>query len=126
MEATRGLVPRSPHLFVSPRCRSRPITKTAISFFLREVISDAGALVSAEGPAPRAHSIRGVSTTCAFYRNWSMAAVLQAATWRTNSVFASFYLKDIEFVMGDCHSLGPFVSAGQVITTSSGGRRPQT
>ena len=113
--ATTGLVPRSPNLFVSPRCKSRPLSKNALSFFLREVISGAGALGSAEGPAPRAHSIRAVSTSCRFFKNWAVGDVLAAATWKSNSVFASYYLRDVAYVLGDRHSLGPFVSAGGVV-----------
>ena len=104
-------------LFVSPRRRLKQISKNALSFFLREVVSGAVSPGVAEGPAPRAHSIRGVSTSVLFHRNWSVRDVLQAATWRSNSVFASFYLRDVAFRSGDAFSLGPFVAAGQVISS---------
>ena len=118
MAATRDLSPRPSHLFVSPRCRHKAITKNAISFFLRECISGAGALRADEGRGPRAHSIRGVSTSVTFYRNWSLKQVLNAATWRSNSTFAAFYLRDVSYTWENCRSLGPFVSAGQVVNTS--------
>ena len=105
--------PRS--LFVSPKRRSRALSKNAISYFLREVISGAGALVANEGPLPKAHSIRSVATSVAFHRNWSVAKVLEAATWRSSSVFTSFYLRDVAATLGDLSSLGPIVSAGQVV-----------
>ena len=117
LEATKDLAPRPQNLFVSPRCRQRALSKNALSFFLRETISGAGALGDVEGPTPRAHSIRGVGSSMAFFRNWSVCDVLRAATWRSNTVFASFYLRDVTFVLDDCRSLGPFVSAGQVINT---------
>ena len=47
---------------------SRPMSKNAISFFLREVISSAGAVKGDEGPPWRAHSIRGISTSATFCR----------------------------------------------------------
>ena len=119
LEATKSLVPRPANLFVSPRCRKRPLSKNAISFFLRDLIVDAGALGSDEGPVPRAHSIRGVSASLAFHKNWAVKEVLKAATWKSNSVFSSFYLKDVSFVWENCKSLGPFISAGQVINSSS-------
>ena len=115
LKVTESLSPRSPNLFVSPRCRQRAISKNAISFFLRETISGAGALRTDEGQSLRAHSIRGVSTSLAFQRNWSVKQVLKAATWKSNSVFASFYLKDVSYVWDNCRSLGPFVAAGQII-----------
>ena len=117
LEATRGLTPRSNNLFVSPKRRSRPISKNAVAFFLKETISGAGALSPLEGQGLRAHSIRGISTTVAFYKNWSVRSILRAAAWKSNSVFSSFYLKDITYVWENLRSLGPFVSAGQVINT---------
>ena len=48
-------------LFVSPRNPSRLIFKNAISYFLREVIAEAGAS-SVAGVVPRSHSIRGAAS----------------------------------------------------------------
>ena len=62
--------------------------------FLREVIHEAEAGRPEVGPV-RAHSIRGLSTSAAFHRNWSVASVLESATWRSNLVFVSFYLRDL-------------------------------
>ena len=115
---TKDLSPRPSNLFVSPRCRQRPLSKNALSF-LRETISGAGALGADEGPKPRAHSIRGVSTSYEFHKNWSVRDVLRAATWKSNTVFASFYLKDISYSWEDSFSLGPFVSAGQIFNAPS-------
>ena len=120
LDATRHFRPRCPRLFVSPRLRTRAMSKNAISFFIREVITGAGAVGVDEGPAPRAHSIRGVGTSCAFLRNWRVADVLSAATWKSNYVFASFYLQDVTYVLDDRRSLGPFVSAGGIIDTGGG------
>ena len=41
--------------------------------------------------------------------------VLEAAVWRLNSVFASFYFKYISYVFEGLRSLGPFVAAGNVV-----------
>ena len=57
------MVSHASPLFVSPRPPSRQISKHALSFFLREVISGAGAVCEVEGSSLRAHSIRGVSTS---------------------------------------------------------------
>ena len=94
---------REPHVAREPRfdhpC-TRAISKNALSFYLREVISGAGALGVLEGQSLRAHSIRSVSTSVTFLRNWSVAKVLEAATWCSNSVFSLFYLKDVAYVLG--------------------------
>ena len=81
-------------------------------FFLREVIVHSGASSEAVA-APRAHSIRGIATSSAFFRNWSLRSVLEAASWRSNTVFTSFYLRDLQFE--GVRSLGPFVDAGERI-----------
>ena len=50
---------------------------------------------SSDVAAPNAHSIRGIATSSAFFRNWSLASVLEASSWRSNTVFTSFYLTDV-------------------------------
>ena len=62
------------------------------------------------------HSIRGVATSAAFLHNWSVSKMLEAATWRSNPVFALFYFRDLTFSLDGCSSLGPFVTAGSVLT----------
>ena len=103
-------------MFVSPRCPTRTISKNSISFFLREVISGAGAVRGYEVQPLRAHSIRGMSASAAFMRNQSISKVLEAVIWKSNSVFASFYFKDISYSLGEWRSLGPFVAAGSIIS----------
>ena len=98
-------------LFVSPRCPTRTLSKKAVSFFLRDVISSAGASRPEVGRL-RAHNIRGVSTSVAFHRNWSVPAILESATWSSSSVFSSFYLHDLQHKYDGLLSLGPFVAAG--------------
>ena len=54
-------------LFVSPRNLERAISKNAMSFYLRQLIVDSGA-VSSSRP-PRAHDIRGIATSLNYYSN---------------------------------------------------------
>ena len=116
LEATKGILPRPRSLFVSVRNKTRPITKTAISFFLRETITQA---LQPEGGPPaagvRAHSIRGLATSLNYWKNQSLSAVLEAATWKANTVFVSHYLKDVQRTYEHCHSLGPFVAGGAIV-----------
>ena len=60
----------------------------------------------------RAHDFRGVSTSVAFHRNWSVSAVLDAATWSSSSVFPAFYVRALLHEFQGPRSLGPFVTAG--------------
>ena len=114
LDRTASSAPLRHRLFVSPRRPSRSLSKNAVSFFLRNVISSAGASRPEVGRI-RAHDIRSVSTSVAFHRNWSVSVVLDSTTWSSSSVFSSFYLRDIQHEYDGLLSLGPFVAAGMRI-----------
>ena len=118
LKRTERLLPHPRTLFVSPRCTFRSLSKNAVSFFLREVISQACSLDSDPGPSvrPKAHSIRGIATSTAFLRNFPVHKVLEAACWRSSSVFSSFYLKDIQFSFEGGFGLGPFVASNAIVS----------
>ena len=42
-----------------------------------------------------------------FFKNWSLSSVLEAASWRSNTVFTSFYLQHVQYIFEDVRSLGP-------------------
>ena len=111
LDRIASLAPLRHRLFVSPLRPSRSLSKNAVSFFLRDVISAAGASRPEVGRV-RAHDVRSVSTSVAFHRNWSVSAVLDSPTWSSSSVFSSFYLRDIQHEYDGLLSLGPFVAAG--------------
>ena len=104
-------------MLVSPRNPSRPLSKNALSYFLREVISSSisslGSSLSDSGLSVRQspQSIRSIATSVAFYRIYSQFSLMESATWKTPSVFTSFYLRDIQFQYPDSFGLGPFVAA---------------
>ena len=114
LDRKSGIVNRPRRLFVSSKCPSRAMSKNGISYMLREVIVKSGASLQS-GQVPRVHSIRGIAASSAFFRNWSVRSVLEAASWRSNTVFTSFYLRDLSFHSDGVHSLGPFVAAGERI-----------
>ena len=66
LDATASLSPHPRSLFVSPCCPPRSVSKNALSYFLRQVISSAGALRGDPTSLPRAHSIGGVATSATF------------------------------------------------------------
>ena len=110
----RSLSPCRHRLFMSHRRHSRAMSKNAVSFFLREVISAAEAARPHVGSL-RAPDVRSVSTSVAFRCNWSVSSVLESATWASSSVFSSFYLRDIQRKYDGLLSLGHFVAAGSRI-----------
>ena len=113
---TSSLAPRPRTLFVSPRSPSCSLSKNALSFFLRDVISSAYSSSSSSAPSSsRAHSVREVAASWAFARNASLSSILAAASWPSSSVFTSFYLSDFQFSSSLGFSLGPVVAAGSVV-----------
>ena len=97
-------------LFVSPRNPERAMSKNTISFYLRQLITDSGA-VSTSRP-PRAHDIRGIATSLNYYSNLSLSNLMQVATWKSNRVFASRYLKEVSATQDNIRRFGPLVIAG--------------
>ena len=63
----------------------------------------------------RVHDVRGVGTSLAFAHNLSIESVLEAAQWRSDSVFTGHYLKEVSIQYESCRTLGPMVAAGTVI-----------
>ena len=86
------------------------MSKNAMSFYLRQLIVDSGA-VSTSRP-PRAHDIRGIATSLNYYSNLSLSNLMQVATWKSNRVFASRYLKEVSATQDNIRQFGPLVIAG--------------
>ena len=110
---TSRVVNRLRRHFVSSRCPSRAMSKNGISLLLREVIVNSGAS-SGDVAAPRAHSIHGIATSSAFFTNWSLSSILEAVSWRSNTVCTSFYLKDVHYIFEGVRSLGPWLQQANV------------
>ena len=103
-----SLIP--PRLFVSPKNPKRSMSKNTMSFYLRQLIVDSGA-VSSTRP-PRAHDIRGIATSLNYYSNLSLTSLMQVATWKSKWVFASRYLKEVSATQDNIQQFGPLVVAG--------------
>ena len=113
-----AFTPRPRQLFLSVRDLKKPLSKAALSFFLRETIKMAHESLPEE-LCPllkvRAHDIRGIATSLLLWKNKSISSILDAACWKTPSVFVDFYLKDFQRREGDVLALGPFVAAGDIM-----------
>ena len=95
--------PRPRFLFVSPRSPTRSLSKNALSFFLRDIISHAyssshsGAPSTSSASSFRAHSVRGVAASWAFSRNAPLSLLLLPGLLRLfllpfTSLMSSFLL----------------------------------
>ena len=92
-----------PRLFVSPKNPKRSMSKNAMSFYLRQLIVDSGA-VSSTRP-PRAHDIHGIAMSLNYYSNLSLTSLMQVATWKSKRVFASRYLKEVSATQDNIQQL---------------------
>ena len=77
-------------LFVSPSDPTRHMSRNAMSFFLRQRITESGAMSSSV--PQRTHDIQGIATSLNYYSILSISAVEEAVTWKSNRVFAMRYL----------------------------------
>ena len=109
MSRTSTISPQPCSLFVSLRTPTRPLSKNALSYFLRSVILQSLPSPPTSSSSVRAHTVRFVSTSAAFSRNVALPDILAAATWR------SFYLRDVQFTLNTGFALGPVVAAGAVV-----------
>ncbi|XP_068233502.1 uncharacterized protein [Palaemon carinicauda] len=116
LKRTANLRPDIKNLFVSTGKTKKKISKNTISFWLRQVIIQAYSRVGLSVPGkPRAHDVRGLSTSLAFEKNMSVAQVLRAGTWSNQSTFTAHYLKDCTRRSLDGFSIGPVISALQPV-----------
>ena len=106
------------NLFVAPKDPTRAASKNAIAYFLKSTIKEAYLNVSEETMRlykVTPHEVRAVATSLAFEHNLAIETVLEAAQWRSNTVFTGHYLKDVGIQYQNCRALGPIVAAGSII-----------
>ena len=106
------------NLFLAPKDPTRAASKNAIAYFIKSTIKEAYQDVSEEtmklcrvGP----HEVRAVGTSLAFEHNLAVETVLEAAQWRSSSVFTGHYLKEVSIQYQNCKALGPIVAGGSII-----------
>ena len=83
LDCTAAHRPLCEQLFVTAG-RSKEISKTTVSFWLRKTISRAYELSGTEQPVPasRAQETRGIAPSLLFKKNFAVDQVLKAGTWR--------------------------------------------
>ena len=97
------------------------ISKQTVSGWIRQLIKQAYSEVQDEDIPHLTHTnfqareLRAFASSLAFHQNYSLKQVMEAASWRNNNTFVSFYLRDLS-QMGDVTTAGPFVAGQQVIS----------
>ena len=98
----------------------KDVIASTLSNWLRKVIAKAYECESENFSEPRdikrAHEIRAWASSLAYQHSWSLRDVLQAAYWRSESPFISYYLRDVRSTREDgTHGVSSVVAAGQRI-----------
>ena len=117
LDRTATYRPQVSRLFVSTGRDKKEIGRNTISFWLRRVISRAYQLAGRDQPVPsaRAREVRGIAPSLLFKKNFAVAQVLKAGTWRRNTTFTRHYLRDLAHRSLDTFHLGPVVAAQSVV-----------
>lgn len=96
------------------------VNRNTVALWLRHTIL--AAYDAAKLPHPTAnnpHEIRALASTMALHSNCSVPTIMEGCFWKSNTVFASHYLRDlaVEDVEG-LQSFGPLVVAQQLTKPS--------
>ena len=63
----------------------------------------------------RAHAVRALAASWAYFSKTPLEEVVRAAVWSNHSVFAKFYLRDLNKQSQNLRLLGPMVTAQKVV-----------
>lgn len=101
-------------LFLPLQQAREDIATGTISYWIRSVIRDAYTDLSPDVATRlkiKAHEVRAVATSTAFVRNCALKDVIKAVGWRSDSTFASAYLRDMGLQRDNLAAVGPLVAA---------------
>jgi integrase len=103
-------------LFIPLKKKESEISRTELSFWMRNVILKAYAAEKLAPPASiNLHETRAIASTMALHSNCSLSDIMQGCFWKSQSVFSSHYLRDVEVVDKDeIMKMGPVVFAQRV------------
>ena len=130
LSKTAAARPKCLRLFVSSVAtfKHKSVTKNTISFWIRTVIKNAYNSVQKDDLLLwkiSAHEVRALATSLLFKHNHSLKDVMAAASWKSNSTFVSFYLRDTNHKFLDLSAIDRVVAAQTVIPSTSGNENQQ-
>lgn len=89
----RALTQRRLFISLNPKYE-KDLAKPSLSRWIKSVIKAAYKHANKVLPSTRAYEVRAISTSLARKHSISMESIMEAAYWRNNSTFISFYLRD--------------------------------
>ena len=99
------------------------VSRNTLALWLRSTILAAYDSEGLDHPvAHNPHEIRALASTMALHRNCSIPSIMEGCFWKSNTVFASHYLRDLAVAdVEGLQSFGPLVVAQQLTRS----QRPQ-
>ena len=61
----------------------------------------------------KAHEVRAVAASWAFFKNVSVEDIMRTWSWRNHNTFTSNYLRDMTYIQDEMRRIGPVVCAGR-------------
>ena len=89
---TKEIRKKEENIFISYQKPHKAVSKSTVSRWCKQVMSDAGIDVKRFGP----HSIRAASTSSARNKGVPLATIMSAAGWSNAGTFQKFYSKNVE------------------------------
>ena len=93
---------------------SKPVCKNTISSWLKQTVKMAYQDCDEEVLKKlniKAHEVRAIATSTAFYGNTAMSDLLKAVRWAAQTTFTTYYLRDVAQDLSGIYSLGPVIVA---------------
>ncbi len=128
LDATASIRKERLRLFISVQPnRKSEISRDTISRWLVETIQAAYKHAQSDSSAQvlagvTGHQVRAMATSWLAFSGASPSEIKEAAFWKGQSTFSSFYLRDLCVQEGEIFSLGPLVAAQTVCHQSQGER----
>ena len=98
--------------------RNHHLNKSTISSWVKFTIKKAYKSISNRHIPlfkPRAHELRALSASWAYFNFIPLDEVIKAAVWSSSSTFAKFYLRDFQVQQANLRDLGSLVVAQKVV-----------
>ena len=114
----KELAPDRRQFFLSSAATARPVSKNTLSAWMTKLIRRAYALATDNDVRPYStstHEVRALAASLALQANFSLANVLNAATWASPTTFTEFYLRETSGLQGRLHVIAPCVVAGTTL-----------
>ena len=98
LERTKQFRPSCKHLFISTGQEKKGISRNTISFWIRTVIDHGYSSASEDdcrAVKVSAHKVHSIASSMPFKKNVAVSQILQAGTWKSQSTFTKFYLREV-------------------------------